>query len=48
MINLFCDKCVNVPDAQLNLRTEDNSIIIECLVCGAMKRFKPNGTGVGK
>ncbi len=41
MINIFCDKCRHDSKAKLNLRTEGDSIVIECLKCGEMKRFGP-------
>ncbi len=39
MINVFCDKCKDISDSQLQMRGEGNTIVIECLTCGDMKRF---------
>lgn len=39
MINLFCDKCKDKKDSMIQLRTEQASIVLECLTCGDMKRF---------
>lgn len=40
MINLFCDDCKDIQSSQLQLRTEGESITIECLNCGTMRRLK--------
>lgn len=40
MINIYCDKCRNIKDSQLNIRSEGKAIIIECLTCGAMQKIQ--------
>ena len=40
MINVFCSKCKNIKDSQLKCKIENGTVIIECLECGDMKRFK--------
>lgn len=47
MINLYCDQCKS-PDSQLQIRTEEHTIVIECLECGDIKRFKKNNMEIKK
>lgn len=42
MINIFCDKCTHNSNAKLQVRTEGDTIVIECLECGEMQRLKEN------
>jgi len=39
MIIVHCDRCINIQNARMNIRTERETFIIECLECGDMKRF---------
>lgn len=39
-INLSCS-CSPV-EGEVNVKLIDHSVVIECLKCGAMKRFKAN------
>lgn len=39
MINIFCDSHKIDKNSRMNIRSEGNTIIIECLVCGDMKRI---------
>lgn len=39
-INLFCSKCKKEdPLPVISVKVIDNSIILECLKCGTMRRF---------
>lgn len=33
MINIYCDKCISIRGAQLNLRNEGKVIIVTCSIC---------------
>lgn len=40
VINLFCSKCKKEdPLPIISVKVIDNSMILECLKCGAMRRF---------
>ena len=42
MIKIFCDKCKDVLEATIDVKIEENTLLIECKNCGDAKRFIGN------